>query len=336
MNLKAPDAARHFGQHSLPFITLIHGKEIVLNLESLDAARNRARADGYSERTRFDTASGFRWPDLVTESQNLSLFAPRRLLEVHGEDKTLDKKAGEVLSALSTQTDDNLRILLFFPELDKAHDKAWYKSCFATGNLVIKSDPLNADAFTRQIDQRLHAAHLQLTASARERLISYCQGNLLAAKQAIERLAIAHRGNPEPIHENALLERLADAASFTTFSFSETLLRGDWLGAWRIASRLHGEDSTQIILLTWLLARDASLLLQLSHHPDNAERIFAAFRIFAKQQHHYRQAQKHFSPSLLRALVKLAARLDRLAKGVEKGDPWLILQQFLLLKAQRA
>ena len=334
MKIAARDAENHLQRHSLPYITLIQGEEIVLNLESLDAARARARADGYDERQRFDTGSGFKWHDLLAESQNLSLFAPRRLIEVHGEDKTLDKKAGEVLATLVAQSDENVRMLLYLPNLEKAHEKAWYKACFSSGNLDIKSDFLYPADFAKQIDQRLRSARLPLTSDARERLISYCAGNLLAAKQAIEHLALRQRSHDGPIDEDGLLTVLADAAHFNVFAFSDALLQGDWLTTWRVASRLQEEDNKAIIPLARMMERDASVLLQLQQHPD-PNQVFSLWRIFKFQQRHYLGARARFKPALLRTLLKLAARLDRLAKGVEKGDPWLILRQFLLLMAQR-
>lgn len=329
MNLKPEDAAAHFERHALPFITLVTGAETLLNLESLDAARTRARKDGYEERQRLDTGPAFKWSDLLRESQSLSLFAPRRIIEVHGDDKTLDKKAGETLTTLAEQPDDSVRILLHLPQLDKAHEKSWYKACFSGANLAIRSQPLFPDAFIRQIDQRLRRHQVELTAAARERLIQYCQGNLLAAEQAIARLTLQHHA--APLGEEDLLQLLADAALFSTFSFADAILKGDWLEAWRIAGKLENEDERQIIALSWLLARDASLLLQLQN--GDSDSAFATFRIGKYQQRHYLQAVNRFSPALLRALIKLAARLDRLGKGVEKGEPWLILRQYLLLRA---
>ncbi|MDO4777812.1 MAG: DNA polymerase III subunit delta [Cardiobacteriaceae bacterium] len=332
MNLKPEDAPVHFGRHALPFMTLITGTETLLNLESLDAARARARKDGYDERQRLDTGGAFKWSDLLRESQSLSLFAPRRVIEVHGEEKGLDRKAGETLAALAAQPDDSVRILLHLPHLERAHEKAWYKACFAGGNLAIRSQSLFPDAFIRQIDQRLRHHQVQLTAAARERLIQYCQGNLLAAEQAIARLTLQQ--THAPLTEEDLLHLLADAALFSTFSFADAVLRSDWLEAWRIAGKLESEDERQILSLAGLLARDASVLLQL--HGGDSDAVFTAFRIGKYQQRHYLQARSRFSPALSRSLVKLAARLDRLAKGVEKGEPWLILRQYLLLRAAAA
>lgn len=331
MNVKPEDLARHFAHHALPHITLISGSETVLNLESLDAARARARADGYEERQRFDTGAGFKWQDVLTESRSLSLFAARRILEVHGEDKKLDKKSAEVLSDIAAHEDPNLRILLHLPALEKPHEQSWFKACFAAGNLTVLSKTLYPQDFAKQIDRRLHDRNIELTAAARERLLDYCQGNLLAAKQAVERLAVRAQN---PVHEEDLLALLADAALFSAFAFMDVLWRGNWLEAWRIAGKLQAEDGRRIILLASLLARDASLLIQLHNAPHEAENLFRTFRVFA-QKPQYLAAQKRFPPAALRTLLRLAARLDRLAKGVDKGDPWLVLRQFLLLKAQR-
>lgn len=335
MKIDADQSVAHFARRPLPCVTLITGAEIVLNQESLDAARARARADGYAERLRFDTDGAFEWKDVLAESQSPSLFAPRRVIEVHGTDKRIDKKSLAVFETLLRQCDDNLRVLLYLPELEKPDKQAWFKEGFAGDNLAVISKELYIQDLTRQIDHRLQQADLVLTPSARELLITYCQGNLASAKQAIARLQIGTR-TQGAVDEAALLSTLSDAAMFNVFGFTDALWRGQWLAAWRIAGKLEEEDRTQIILLAWLLVRDASVLLHLHAAPHNADAVFSVFRIYGNQKRSYYAAQKRFPPALVRTLLKLSAKLERLAKGVDKGDPWPLLRQFLLLKAQRA
>ena len=99
MNLAAPDAPRHLKQHPLPAITLIHGSEALLNSEALDAARARATADGYDERQRLYGDS--RIDSLIQELETPSLFAPKRLLELHLDAKKTDKATSDTLRRLA-------------------------------------------------------------------------------------------------------------------------------------------------------------------------------------------------------------------------------------------
>ena len=89
MNLAAQDIAHYLKQHPLPAVTLIYGSEALLNSEALDAARARALADGYDERQRLYGDS--RIDSLIQELETPSLFAPKRLLELHLDAKKTDK-----------------------------------------------------------------------------------------------------------------------------------------------------------------------------------------------------------------------------------------------------
>ena len=96
MNLAAQDIAHYLKQHPLPAVTLIYGSEALLNSEALDAARARALADGYDERQRLYGDS--RIDSLIQELETPSLFAPKRLLELHLDAKKTEKTAASSFS----------------------------------------------------------------------------------------------------------------------------------------------------------------------------------------------------------------------------------------------
>ena len=191
MNLAAQDIAHYLKQHPLPAVTLIYGSEALLNSEALDAARARALADGYDERQRLYGDS--RIDSLIQELETPSLFAPKRLLELHLDAKKTDKATSDTLRRLAELRLENSRLIIFAPNLDKPHTTAWYKALFSQGNLAIASAALYPPQFAKQIAQRLQAAKLRLTEAAYELLVANCQGNLFAAKQAIERLTRRHK-----------------------------------------------------------------------------------------------------------------------------------------------
>ena len=99
MNLAAQDIAHYLKQHPLPAVTLIYGSEALLNSEALDAARARALADGYDERQRLYGDS--RIDSLIQELETPSLFAPKRLLELHLDAKKTDKATSDTLRRLA-------------------------------------------------------------------------------------------------------------------------------------------------------------------------------------------------------------------------------------------
>lgn len=333
MNLAAQDTAHHLKAHPLPAISLIYGSEALLNAEALDALRARATADGFSERQRLygDT----RIDTLIAELETPSLFAPRRLLELYLDQKKADKATADTLTRLADLPLDNTRLIIYAPNLEKPHTTAWYKALFSKGNLAIASQALYPEQFAKQIRARLNAAKLRLTEAAYELLLSNCQGNLFAAKQAIERLTI-HPQAHNIIDETLLTELLDDFSQFNTFALSDAILGADWLNAWRIAARLEAENPRDTTLVTWLIQRDMSVLIGLANlNPGERSAHYQQYNIFAGQQRRYQAALGKHSRAAQRTLLKLAARLDRITKGAEHGDYWHTLKQHLILRAQQ-
>ena len=324
MNLAAQDTAHYLKQHPLPAVTLIYGSEALLNSEALDAARARALADGYDERQRLYGDS--RIDSLIQELETPSLFAPKRLLELHLDAKKTDKATSDTLRRLAELRLENSRLIIFAPNLDKPHTTAWYKALFSQGNLAIASAALYPPQFAKQIAQRLQAAKL---------LVANCQGNLFAAKQAIERLTI-HPQAQNIIDDTLLTELLDDFSQFNTFALSDAILGADWPKAHRIAARLQAENPRDTTLITWLLQRDASLLIGLHNEAQNSHgALYKQYNIYDSQQRRYQTALAKHPPGALRLQLRLAAKLDRITKGVEPGDYWQTLKQHLINNQQR-
>ncbi|UJF25404.1 DNA polymerase III subunit delta [Suttonella sp. R2A3] len=284
MNIKAEQAPAYFQNVECPPITLIYGAEPLLNLEALHAAKQRAKDDGFSERQRLDSGSGFNWQQLGNEIDTPSLFSPKRLIELVIEDKNLNKKAADALSALSGHQFKHTRLIIYAPDLEKPESKAWVKNLFTKDNLVIQSQTLFPKAFAKQIEQRLHHAKLHLTESAYVRLMDYSQGNLLAGQQAIDRLAI-HPQHKDIISAELLVDLLADMSQFGAFALSDALIMQNWLEAYHIACRLEAERNNEAVLITWSLHRDCTVMLQLKNAiPKDHESIFKQYRIFYQKK----------------------------------------------------
>lgn len=333
MNLNAEAAVNHFAKHrQLADLVLIYGAEPLLNIEALEAWRDRGKRDGYTERQRIDLSNDNDWRQILIEIDSPSLFAPKRLLELHNDGKKPSKIASDTLQAIAAKPLTNLKIALFAPHFDKIDKLAWYKKTFAGEALAIRSFNLFPSAFNKQIQQRLQQAQLALQPDALTRFLSYSQGNLIAAQQAIERLKI-HPAGQQPISATTLDDLLTDLSQFSAFALSDAILQAKWQQAYTIAVRLAQEGNDENILITWLLQRDMSLLLQLLNSPAAQHpSIYKTFKIHGRyQQRNYQSAQQHHNYTSARALLKLSAHLDSITKGAQHGDYWLSLRQYLLL-----
>jgi DNA polymerase-3 subunit delta len=148
------------------------------------------------------------------------------------------------------------------------------------------------------------------------------EGNLLAVRQEIEKLALLL---PTGQLDHAAVEAaIADVARFDVFALSEAWLAGDAPRALRILAALRGE-SDPLTLVIWQLSEDvhaiAAVLAQVQGgtSPGTAVRNV---RVWGKRQAALERAVRRVSPADIPRLVLQLARLDALAKGIGRGNPW--------------
>ena len=141
---------------------------------------------------------------------------------------------------------------------------------------------------------------------------------------------------PNIIDDTLLTELLDDFSQFNTFALSDAILGADWPKAHRIAARLQAENPRDTTLITWLLQRDASLLIGLHNEAQNSHgALYKQYNIYDSQQRRYQTALAKHPPGALRLQLRLAAKLDRITKGAEPGDYWQTLKQHLINNQQR-
>lgn len=308
-------------QNPLPWLILISGGEVLLNQESLDLIRKILQKQGFIQRNRFDQGHNLDWQAVKNDSIGLSLFADKKITEIHNENKTLDKEAVNFLSSMQKNPPKDLKILLFYPNLEKFTDKSWYKSLFSKENWHIHHNQLNQNQFNQQIQKRLQKYSLNFSKNAVDELISHCDGNLLAAEQIINRIAISS----DKADDDLLMANLADLAQFSAQQFRENFLEQNYLKAYRIAEKLEKEDKYIIALINWHIQQIAINLLAIKNNQPSALPLF--------MQEKYRKSAKNYSLKAIKQLFTLSSKIDKLSKGTIKGDAWLTLKQFLLLKA---
>lgn len=324
---------------TLPTVTLIHGDEPQLNLEALDAVRERAKALGFLERTVY-FSDEFSWASLLAEFQSVSLFASQRVLEFHLTDDKLNKAATEILSTLSQSLSRDTLLIIFAYELDKPDNLAYYKALCAE-QLVIASKKLYPKPFRDQLQQRLKTANLNFSAEAFHAFHACYEGNLVAADQAIRRLKSLPK-LPKRFDLRDLAPMLSDNAQLNVFGLAEAFLLAQWSRALHISQHFaqdpSGESKNKLpVILNAQLHKDAALLLSLQadHSPEHHQALFQQYKIPNFRQRLYYDALDKHSIAQLRTSLKLVARLDLVVKGGMVGDYWHQLCQYLVHRLGR-
>ncbi len=312
MKLNPDSLASHLEQKLLP-VYLVSGDEPLLTGEAADAIRARAKAAGFTEREAHFLDRGSDWDDVRASAGNLSLFGARRLVEVRLPTGKPGVTGNKALVALLERNDPDMVYLIVTPRLDRdAQNADWVRAAEARGAWV-QVWPIDIGRLPGWLRGRCRRLKLDATDEALELLAERTEGNLLAAHQELEKLALLARD--QRITADTVLSSVTDSARFDVFQLTEAVLEGDAQRALRMIAGLRGEG-TEPTLVLWALTKAMRDLWNAIASPGTAPRSWQ--RQSAALEKGARRAARLPFP----ALTVRAGRADRMVKGRLAGNAW--------------
>jgi len=320
----SPDALPSGLARGLRSSYLVTGTEPLLIAEACDAIRAAARAQQYADREVHFLERGFDWNALLADAANLSLFATRRLLELR-IGPTPDVESGRALAGLAERPPEDT-VLLVSGELEYKSIKSAWVGAFEKHGALVVTQPVERPVLPAWIRERLGRKGVTIEPAAAELLADRVEGNLLAAQQEIERIALLR---PEAaLDADQVAELVADSARYDVFELSAAAFSGQAARALRILAGLRGEGREPPLVL-WALLNDLrglSRVAQRAERERSLDAIFRAEQIWSRRQEPLRAALKRLSRADIDSLLLAAAAADRVAKGSVRGDPWVALE----------
>ena len=130
-------------------VYIISGDEPLLSQEAADCIRSNARKLAFSEREIFDIDARFDWNLVFNETNAMSLFAEKKVLELRiANGKPGDKGSKALCELCENLNEDNL-ILVILPKLDRsAYQSKWMKTLESNG-VHIQVWPVTAEQLPR-------------------------------------------------------------------------------------------------------------------------------------------------------------------------------------------
>lgn len=321
MQLRPDQLDAHLSRPLAP-LYLLHGDEPLLVLEAADAIRKAARKQGYEEREVLVAGPGFRWDQLALAGGSMSLFGSSKLIDLRIPTGKPGRDGGDALQRHAAQPMDGVLTLITLPQLDWQVKKAAWFSALSNAGVALELNAPTLAQLPTWIASRL--AHQQQTATseALEFIAAHVEGNLLAAHQEIQKLGLLHPAGQLNLAQ--VEAAVLDVARFDVDKLRTALLAGDGARCARLLEGLRAEDTAPPLIL-WALAQETRTLAQLRAQLDRGDSFDSACkqaRIFGARQSAYRQAVQRCSTPLLRNSLLQAARIDRMIKGLTRGDLW--------------
>jgi DNA polymerase-3 subunit delta len=328
MSLSLAQFHKHLAGDTLKAAYLLAGEEHLLVLEAADALRARARELGYIERDVLEADQHFDWDDLARSAAGMSLFSSRKLIDLRLPTGKAGKDGSAAIQAYCDNPPPDTVLLVTCNEWSKKHEGAWSQAIANIGAFV-PVWPLKSDELPHWIVQRMTPRGLSATPEAVEALIERTEGNLLAAAQEIDKLALLAGG--KKLDAETLEDLVADSTHYDVFKLVDAALSGDAARALRIAAGLRGEGEQVPGLLGWLL-NQLQLMARLATAP-NAAQAFRNERIWPAREGLYRRALQRADRGHWERCLAQAARVDRLSKGRGQGDAWVEFERLLAAMA---
>jgi DNA polymerase-3 subunit delta len=326
-----PDQLPRQLERGLAPLYLVSGDEPLQVEECGDAIRRRSEAGGCSERSVFTVEPGFDWDSLRTASQSLSLFAERRLIELRLPTGRPGEAGAAVLTELAETASADVVLLVITGKLDKTQRESRWVQAIETNGLHVLIWPFDAQKLPGWLAQRFAARGLKPEAGVIDLLAWHLEGNMLAAAQEVDKLAMLCSDGRVGLAD--VEESLADSARFSVYQLVDAALAGEVAAARRILASLRTEGAEPILML-WALARELRSLAQMGQEMARGKPESSVLaRVWAQRRTLVGKALRRHPAPVWLDFVRRSARLDRILKGREAGDVWLELERLLLAVA---
>ncbi len=305
---------------------LIAGPEHLLVEEASDAVRRAARDAGVAERVVFEVDGRFDWQQLGAATENLSLFASQRLIELRMPSGKPGREGGAALRAWVERGSDDI-LLVKCNAWDLTQEKSAWAKALEQAGVYLPCWTIKPHQLPEWIERRLATRGVRTDSAASRFLAERLEGNLLAAAQEIERLALLYpRGALLGLDE--VRAAVADSARFDSFRLVELVLSAKAGAALRCIRGLRDADTAMPMIIS-ALARELQLVLgfQVRIRRMSKAAAFAELEVWRSRQAAIERAAGQWSTHVVRSALAELANLDRMAKSNDRHEFWVALER---------
>ena len=322
MKITTEQLPQHLSRELKGFYT-VFGDEPLLTLEASDRIRAKARADGYAERDILSVDSGFKWSELAMAGNSQSLFASRKLLELRIPTGKPGAEGSEALQAYCEAPPPDTITLVSLPDVDwRAQKTGWFEALDRAG-VMVEAKLVPRKALPQWLAGRLRAQNQDADAETLEFIANRVEGNLMAAYQEVQKLALLFPAGKIAFEQAR--DAVLDVARYNVFNLGAAMIEGDPLHLARMLDGLKGEGAAPPLVL-WAMCEEVRAVSRIMTGVASGKPISMLWRDAkiwgSAHQNLIQQNAKRLSLSQATEALRHAAAIDRMIKGLTKGDVW--------------
>lgn len=321
-----PDKLEAHLQSRLAPVYLLHGDEPLAQMEIGDRLREHGKQAGFSERQVIIIADDSDWSTFREAADSLSLFAEQRLIELRLPTGKPGRVGAEVLKQYCASVPDDVLLLISSAKLDRsAGNSAWFKAIDKVG-VTMALYPIAVEHLGAWLTKRLTAKGLHANGEALTLISERVEGNLLAARQEVERLALLYP--PGELTSEQVLAAVTDSARYSIGDLSLAALNGERARALRVLAGLRDEAVSEVLIL-WSLVNEVRSGARAAEAIQAGVREDAALKSAGVWQNRAAPLKKalnrHRAGSWL-SMLSACTTIDRQIKGQAPGSHWDALE----------
>lgn len=237
---------------ALPPLVFISGDEPLLVQEARELVFSQAASRGFSEKEMIYMDSSFQLSSLLLSTQNQSLFSDKKIIDLRNPTEKFDAPMTNFLQSFLSHSPDDRIIVISTGKLTPAQQKTAWCDNIKKNAVFVSIWPIKLEEFPQWIIERTKQSRLTLSFDLAHMIAHFCEGNLLAAYQVIEKLNLMHAN--AVITKEQVIAILSDHARFSIFDLSNAIAKRDAKKTIRIMTRLQ-QSGEEPILVLWNLSR---------------------------------------------------------------------------------
>ena len=313
------------------FPLLVSGDEPYQHMLACDIFRARAKELGFTERKILTVETGFDWAELEHEQCNMSLFGERTLIDLRIPNGKPGVTGSKAIVNFINNLNEDVMLLVQAPRLDRnGINSAWVKALGKEGG-VLRVWPLNEMETRGWIQKKLRATGLTASNDIVQFITQQVEGNLLAAMQEIDKIALV--SGDKNIDLNSVHALLTNSSHYSLNELMDVVVKGDVAKIIRIVEGLKKEDVAPPLLL-WGLTEQVRKLVETKSGSSSARGSSTRGKLRQNPIRSLTTVHQQCTDICSQAvdlkiadLLKQCARADRVIKGRAFGNPWQELLQ---------